>query len=183
MAYDLSPEACAKISARAVEIARQNAPEARWDSTGGRAKLRPFSQKGQIGINVPPSARHLMFQNKGTASKVRSDLKGRVIPIRDKDTGQVVFRYVKASKVGKFREGPARRVTTRDSDGKLIVRQMTRRGWTHPGLEPKNFMEKALKQAIAEYMDELPVREVWKVLQKEGLDPLKEFEYTIGKVE
>ena len=168
---DLPPEDCKRISRRALDIARSTAPRARFDSKGGARALRAWSQTGQVGINVPEQAKHLLHQERGIRSFVQTKLKGKVVPIRDKDSGEIVFRYVNPQKTGKFKTGPRKTVHLRNASGQLISTPLTRRHWTHPGLAPKNFLRKAIDQAIKEYMDELPSRRVWEILEANGVHP------------
>lgn len=169
---------CALIARRAVEIARRNGPRARYGSRQGVNQLRPFAQEGQVGIEVPPQARHLMFQERGIRSYVQTALRGRIVPIRDAATGEIHFRYVNPRKVGKFRTprpdelGGRRIIHVRDSTGRLLRPQiLTRRHWSHPGLAPKNFMHLAIRQAVGEWMDQLDQVRVFEILRDAGVEP------------
>lgn len=162
---DLPREEAAKIAARALEIAKANAPKAKYDSTNSAERLEAYSGEGRIGVSAR-RARHLMAQNSGAKSFVHRGRR-RIIPIRQAD-GSIVFRMYNPNKAGKYKSAPAKNLYTRDEKGNLIVRTVTPRHWTHPGLQPQMFMQDALKQAIKEYFDSKPKAEIFKMMRDSG---------------
>lgn len=156
-----------RISLRAAEIARQNAPRGPRNS---RARIRATSSTGKIGIYVPPSAEHLIYLDAGIAPFVMYSLEGKTIPIRNKD-GSINFR--KAKGVG------SNRITTRDRRGRIINSE---KKWKHPGTQPLNFIDKALDQAIAEWVDSLKSDDILDILDQypEFRELMQMFSVTIG---
>lgn len=121
------------IARRAVQKAREDMRGRGWVSTGA---LQPFAQKGQVGISS--TMKHLLIQNRGFDPFVMWWVEGRMVPIKDKQTGQT--RRIKGREPGKpgFVNIPGRGRVWRDQK------------WKHPGLKPKRFLEQAIQQAIKE---------------------------------
>ena len=122
-----------KISQRAAEIARADIIGRGWSQRSADAIVAD-PKEGQVGIRS--SEEHLIHQNKGFGPFVMWWAEGRVIPIND-SSGK---RYVTAKDVGK----PGW-VTLPGG-----VKKYKQVKWQHPGLEPKNFLESAITQAINE---------------------------------
>lgn len=128
------------ISERAVEIARRLAPK---DTGKGARSLEAIFHPGEVGIRVPEEAYYMMIQNRGFKPFIMWSLEGKTIPMRGA-SGQISF--VRAKDVGK------RQITSRDEKGRIVSSKIR---WRHPGLAPKNFLERGVDQAIREYMDNM----------------------------
>lgn len=138
------------IAVRTAQLIRQTAPKGEKDS---RRLVRATWQKGAIGIVFPGNSSHLLYLDKGVKPYIMNQLEGKVIPIRTKD-GKLIFRTAK--NVGSFQ------VNTRNKSGQM---RMSERRWRHPGIEPMNFVDKALKQAISEYTARLKGKDIMNILQ------------------
>lgn len=146
------PESVAhQISLRAAQLARQYAPRGPKNS---RSRIRATSSTGKVGIYIPPDAEHLLYLDKGIRPFIMYSLEGKVIPIRNAD-GSINFR--KAKNVG------GNRIAARDEKGRITSSE---RKWKHPGTEPLNFIDKALNQAIQEWVDSLTSEDVVELLQQ-----------------
>lgn len=119
------------IARRAVQNARENIRGRGWASSGA---LQPLSDKGQVGITS--TMKHLLIQNRGFNPFIMWWVEGRMVPIKDKQTGQT--RRIKGRDPGKpgYVTIPGRGKVWRDQK------------WKHPGLKPKRFLEQAITQAI-----------------------------------
>ena len=71
------------IARRAVQKARENMRQRSWISTGA---LQPLAEKGQVGITS--TMKHLIYQNRGFDPFIMYWVAGRLVPIKDKVTGQ-----------------------------------------------------------------------------------------------
>lgn len=140
-----------KISRRAVAIARANAPKRTGE---GARMLRPMQRIGEVGIIVPAEAQHMIFQDQGIKSFKMEALAGKTIPIR-LPSGQMIFRRCNAEDIGR------RRITARDEKGRILESKLS---WTHPGLAPKHFVDKAIRQAIDEWHADVDKRELLGIL-------------------
>lgn len=129
-----------KISLRAAELAREYAPRGPRNS---RKRIVATSDQGRVGIYVPEDAMHLIYLDQGIAPFIMRDLEGKTIPIRNRD-GSISFR--KAKNVGQ-------RIVARDSKGRFATGGSVK--WRHPGTKALNFIEKAINQAIQEWLDSL----------------------------
>lgn len=138
------------IATRTAQLIRQTAPRGEQNS---RRLVRATWQKGAIGIVFPDNSSHLLFLDKGVKPYTMTELEGKVIPIRGKD-GRLVFRTAK--NVGSFQ------VTSRNKLGQI---RTGKRRWRHPGIEPQNFVEKALRQAMQEYSARLKGKDIMNILQ------------------
>lgn len=139
-----------QIAVRAAQLIRETAPRGAKNS---RALVRATWQKGEVSIVFPEKASHLLYIDKGVKPFIMYQLEGKVIPIRGKD-GRLVFRTAK--NVGKTQ------ITARDKMGRIISSD---RKWRHPGIQPQNFVEKALRQAIREYTAKLKGKDIMEILQ------------------
>lgn len=121
------------IARRAVQNARQYMYGRGWMSTGA---LQPYADDGKVGITS--TAKHLLIQNRGFSPFVMWWVEGRMVPIKDKTTGQT--RLIKGREPGKpgYVYIPGRGRVWRDQK------------WRHPGIKPQRFMEKAIADAIKE---------------------------------
>lgn len=154
----LSPDIAHLISLRAAEIVRRTAPVGEKNS---RRLIRATWQRGQIGIHIPPAAMHLLYLDQGIRPFIMKSLEGKTIPIRTPNG--IVFR--KATNVGKMS------ILTRDEKGHIITSKIR---WRYPGVEPMNFIQPAMKQAIQEYFEQLKSKDMMESLQAmEG--PIGEF--------
>lgn len=156
-----------KISLRAAELAREYAPRGPRNS---RSRIRATSSTGKVGIYVPPGSEHLLYLDKGIAPFIMYNLEGKTIPIRNGD-GSISFR--KATGVGKPR------ITSRDERGRIVS---SNRRWKHPGTKPLNFIERALDQAIQEWVDSLQSDDIMDVLNQypEFRDLMQMFSVTMS---
>lgn len=121
------------IARKAVQKARENMRGRGWVSTGA---LQPFAEKGQVGISS--TMKHLLIQNKGFGPFVMWWVEGRMVPIKDKQTGQT--RRIRGREPGKpgYVQIPGRGRVWRDQK------------WKHPGLKPKRFLEASIAAAVRE---------------------------------
>ena len=149
--FPLPKDLAHQISLRAAQLARQFAP--RGPNNSYRA-IRETSQVGKVGIYIPESAYHLIYLNEGIRPFIMYGLEGKVIPIRNPD-GSINFR--KANNVG------GTRIVSRDRKGRIVNSE---KKWKHPGTEPLNFIEKALNQAIQEWVDSLNSDDIIGLLQE-----------------
>ncbi len=122
----------AKIADRAVQIARQDLQRRQWKSAD---QLNPISQDGKVGIST--TAKHLMYQNRGTKPRVMHELEGKVIPMK---TG---FRTARGVGQPGWVNIPNR--------GRVWREQK----WRHPGIKPQRFMENAINQAMREFRPQI----------------------------
>lgn len=138
------------IAVRAAQLIRETAPRGEGNS---RRLVRATWQKGEISIVFPEKASHLLFIDKGVKPFIMYQLEGKTIPIRGKD-GRLVFR--RAKNIGRTQ------ITSRNKLGQI---RSTDRRWRHPGIEPQNFVEKALKQAFQEYTAKLKGKDIMDILK------------------
>ena len=148
-----------KISLRAVEIARKLAPK----KTGaGAAALRPSSQEGEIGIEIPADVHYMVYQNEGIKPFIMNELAGKTIAIRNID-GTINFRRATESNIGQ------RKITSRDEKGRIVKSKVS---WRHPGLQGSHFVEKSLRQATSEWVQSINGQEVLKILDESDVSYL-----------
>jgi len=134
------PEVAHAISLRAAEIVRQTAPRGPSNS---RALVRATWQKGQIGVHIPPQAAHLIYLDQGIKPFLMTHLEGKTIPIRQPD-GSIAFRRVKGVGTPK--------ILSRDENGAIVTGKLK---WAYPGVEPMNFIQPAIQQAISEWIQSI----------------------------
>lgn len=140
---------CREISERAVQIAQTLAPK----KTGrGAASFVPNTESGRVGINIPQEYDYMMIQNRGMKPFNMISLEGKTIPMRGPD-GSIQFRTVKGA--------GRRKITTRDEKGRIISSKIA---WRHPGLKPKNFLEKGIVQATQRWISELTPEKVREII-------------------
>ena len=147
----LSPDVAHAISLRAAEIVRRTAPVGPRNS---RRLVRATWQRGQVGVHIPPQAIHLLYLDQGIRSFIMKSLEGKTIPIRNPN-GSISFRVAK--NVGRPQ------ILTRDEQGKIIHSKLS---WRFPGIEPMNFIQPAIQQAIREYFTSLSSADMMESLQK-----------------
>jgi hypothetical protein len=123
-----------KISDRAIVLARQDLTNRGW-SQGSIESLVTNAKEGEAGIRTTKN--YLMYQERGIKPFIMWWVDGRIIPIHDSTGVHLV--------TGK-EPGQPGYVTLPGG-----VKKWREQKWRHPGLEPKNFMENALRQAIDEY--------------------------------
>lgn len=145
----VSPAVAHQISLRAAEIVRRTAPRGEKNS---RRLVRATWQKGQVGIHIPPEAIHLLYLDRGIQPRIMKELEGKTIPIRT--PGGIIFRVAK--NVGRPQ------ILARDEQGRVNT---TKLSWRYPGVEPMNFIQPALRQAIQEYFQSLTSKDIVKELQ------------------
>lgn len=156
----VSPEVAHQISLRAAEIVRRTAPVGPNNS---RRLIRATWQRGQVGIHVPPEAIHLLYLDQGIKPFVMHSLEGKTIPIRGPG-GSISFRVAK--NVGKPQ------IMTRDEEGHIITSKIR---WRYPGVEPMNFIQPAIRQAIEEYFKSLDSKQMIESLAASGGELAKFF--------
>lgn len=149
----ISPDVAHAISLRAAEIVRRTAPVGPNNS---RRLIRATWQRGQVGVHVPPAAMHLLYLDQGIKPFIMTSLEGKTIPIRGPG-GAISFRVAKD--VGK----PS--ILTRDENGQIIYSKIR---WRYPGVEPMNFIQPAIRQAIQEYFQSLDSGKMIEALQASG---------------
>jgi len=146
----VSPEIAHAISLRAAEIIRRTAPVGPNNS---RRLIRATWQRGQIGVHIPPQAIHLLYLDRGIKPFIMRNLEGKTIPIRGPN-GSINFR--RAKDVGKSE------IVSRDERGKILHSKIR---WRFPGIEPMNFIQPAMEQAIKEYFSHIKNNEMIDLLQ------------------
>lgn len=156
-----------QISLRAAELARQYAPRGPRNS---RSRIRATSSTGKVGIYIPPGSEHLLYLDKGIAPFIMYNLEGKTIPIRNAD-GSISFR--KAKGIG------GTRITARDKSGRIINSE---KKWKHPGTQPLNFIDKALNQAVEEWISSIKTDDVMSLLNQfpEFRELMQMFSVTLG---
>ena len=122
-----------KMSVRAAEIARADIVNRGW-SQRSVDSIVADPKEGQVGLRS--NEEHLYYQNRGFGPFVMWWAQDRVVPINDSNG----THYVTGKGVG-----TPGWVTL--PGGVKKYRQVR---WQHPGLEPKNFLENSITQAINE---------------------------------
>lgn len=110
----------------------------------------PIITQDKITLGVLEGYEYVIYQNRGFKTFVMKELRGKIIPM--KIGGRTVFRY--ADKINWF-DGRRANYVRRDSEGNLMRVDEPRRRWTHPGLMPKNFLEKSLAIAFSKHQNEI----------------------------
>lgn len=122
-----------KISVRAAEIARSDIISRGW-SQRSIDSIVADPKEGKVGLRS--SEEYMNYQNKGFGPFVMWWAEGRVVPIHDSSG----THYVTGKGVG--------------TPGWVTlpggVKKYKQVRWQHPGLEPKNFLENSITQAIKE---------------------------------
>lgn len=124
-----------KISQDAVRYAREEMQGYGWSDKTLQA-LQPMPGEGVVGIKT--SLKYLMYQERGIQPFLMWWVNGRTVPLACKQGDGPHFR--RGSHVGEpgWVEIPHRGRVWRDAR------------WRHPGLQPKNFMQKGLQRALTE---------------------------------
>ena len=122
-----------KIADLAAQNARQDLRGRGWKSSGA---LQPYGNEGQVGISS--TVNYLLIQNSGFVTFVMWWVKNRTVPLACKQGDGPHVRFGNPESVGTpgWVDIPHK--------GKVWRQQR----WKHPGLKPKRFMEKAIRQAI-----------------------------------
>lgn len=126
---------CRRISERASQHVREDIIGRGWSNRSINA-ISPLANRGEGWVGVRTSARYLMRQNEGFGPFVMYWVEGRKVPIKD-SSGTHVVTGRGAGKPGW--------VTLPGG-----VKKWRDQKWRHPGLQPKNFMQKAISKAIEE---------------------------------
>lgn len=121
-----------KVANRAVELIRMYGRSMGWKST---ESIKAYARRGVFGIKLNGKY-WLRYQNNGISPFVMYSLEGKVVP------ASFGFRTVKGAGLPGF-------VTI---DGDKVWRDSK---WTHPGLKPKYFIEKACCEAYKMYANEI----------------------------
>lgn len=129
MIVDLPESYTRVVSEAAVRNARQYMSYRGW--TSGYA-LSPIAMKGTVGIQT--ELKFLMYQERGTKPFLMKSLEGKTVPIRGADG----LHFVRVRDVGK----PGW-VTLPGG-----VKKWRDQKWRHPGIQPTNFMTKAVQDAV-----------------------------------
>lgn len=123
----------ATIANKAMQNARTNLVKRGWKSASA---LEPYSDAGQVGISS--TVNYLLIQNNGFAPFVMWWVKNRVVPLGCPQGDGPHVRFGNPNSVG--------------TPGYVNIPHKGRVfrpiRWRHPGLQPKRFMETAIKQAI-----------------------------------
>lgn len=123
-----------KISVRAAEIARSDIVSRGW-SQKSIDSIVADPKDGMVGLRS--TEKHMIYQDKGFGPFVMWWAQDRVVPIHDAQSGT---HFVTGKGVG--------------TPGWVTlpggVKKFRQVRWQHPGLEPKNFLENAITQAIKE---------------------------------
>lgn len=122
-----------KMSVRAAEIARSDIVSRGW-SQRSVDSIQPDPQEGKVGLRS--SEEYMLYQNKGFGPFVMWWAEGTVVKINDSSG----THYVTGKDVG-----VPGWVTLPGG-----IKKYKQVRWQHPGLEPKNFLENAIQQAIKE---------------------------------
>lgn len=122
-----------KMSVRAAEIARADIVSRGWGQKSVDAIL-PDPKEGRVGLRS--SEEYMLHQNKGFGPFIMYWAENRVVPIHDSSGTHLV--------TGKGVGTPGW-VTLPGG-----IKKFKQVRWQHPGLEPKNFLENAIVQAINE---------------------------------
>jgi hypothetical protein len=122
-----------QVAEDAVRRAKAYGTRRHWTAT---RRLRPLWAQGQVGIRDPK--KYLVYQDQGTQPYTPYNLEGKVVPIKNKRTGEVNF--VRAKGVGT----PG---WTRLPGG---VRVWKEQRWRRSGIPATHFMRKSLNEAIGE---------------------------------
>lgn len=124
-----------KISLDAVKYAREEMRGYGWSDRTLDA-LQPMPGEGVVGIKT--TLKYLMHQERGIQPFLMWWVQGRTIPLGCKQGDGPHFR--RGTHVGEpgYVDIPHRGQVWRDQR------------WRHPGLAPKNFMQKGLQRAITE---------------------------------
>jgi len=150
----LPPSLAIELSRRAVEIAKDLAPK---DTGRGAAAILPTSDEGYIGMTMPY---YMQVQDQGAEPRLMTELAGKVVPIRDA-SGRMIFRSATLENIGRPK------ILSRDEKGRpTIIKKM----WEHPGLEPKNFVQRSISQAVSEWATSASSAEIIRTLEESQVD-------------
>ena len=134
----LPASATFNLSQRAVQIARELAPK---QTGAGASTLTPVNKEGAFGISVG-RASYMLYLNRGFDPYVRESLEGKIIPFRGPGGG-ITYRAVAKGAPG------TPKIVSRDERGILTASKLQ---WTHPGIEGSHFIDRALRQALDEWV-------------------------------
>lgn len=137
MKYKVSAETTSIIAQDGLREARILAPK---DTGVGAATLSVESGEGWATIKF--GKHYMSLQNKGFAGFLMTALAGKVIPMRNKFSGRISFRYANPDTIGQ------RRIRDRDPKTGQILPGNNPIRWRHPGLKSKNFAEKGMEIAV-----------------------------------
>lgn len=138
MRVPLPSDVTFNLSQRAVQIARELAPK---ETGAGAAALTPVSEEGSFGITVG-RASYMLYLNRGFDPYVMASLEGKVVPLRTPGGG-ISYRSVAMGAAG------TPKIVSRDERGTLTSSKLQ---WVHPGIEGSHFIDRALRQALSEWM-------------------------------
>ena len=85
---------------------------------------------------------YMWFQHRGTKGFMMWSLAGKVIPIRDKNTNQIIFRYCNPDAIGQHR------IRDRDPRTGRILPGNNPYRWRHPGIKKNDYVRDAIKTAV-----------------------------------
>jgi hypothetical protein len=152
------------IAIRAQRIARRIAPRSavfrRGQVMHGADRLRPDWDLGEIGLFIPSDAIHMLYQDQGIRPFIMWWAEGRTIPMRGPD-GRIYFR--KAQGVGR------RAITGRDHLGRILSSRIK---WRHPGLQPRHFIDSAIRAAARAEIDHMNANEILDILERFVGEPI-----------
>lgn len=135
MKIPLPKEISQQISSRAAQYARESVQNMGWSNRSIEA-INPLPGEGTVGLRL--SQKYLVPQSRGFDPFLMTWVEGRVVPLNDRKTGQVNFRYGRGV-------GEPGWVTLPGG-----VRKYREQKWRHPGSKPKRFLENSITRAINE---------------------------------
>jgi len=140
MKVSVPADMCARISARAVQLANESMRNFGW-SDKSLSALSPLPGEGRVGIKT--SQKYLLHQERGIKPFIMWWVESRVIPLSCKQgDGPHIRRGKEPGQPGWVNIPHVGRVW-RDQK------------WRHPGLPARGFMEKAIIQAVEELQPQL----------------------------
>jgi hypothetical protein len=131
----LPQELSQPISEKAAQYAREDIRSMGWSNKSIDA-VSAYPGEGIVGLQL--SEKYLVPQSKGFDPFLMHWVEGRVVPLNDKKSGKTYYRFGRGV-------GQPGYVTLPGG-----VKKWRDQKWRHPGLPPKNFLEKAITRAISE---------------------------------
>lgn len=126
-----------KVAHDANRYAREWAVSQGWK---GARHLHPYWTEGKAGIRSDKM--YMIYQNRGFGPFLMKSLEGKIVPV-----GR---RFRLAKDVGKpgFVSIPAFRINKQGEVVEFDQKVWRDEKWRHPGLKPKNFLERSISSAI-----------------------------------
>jgi len=146
-----------KISRRAVELIKTNAPKKTSNAVN---QITASWQDGVVDIVVPESAQYILKYDQGEKEQPITTVSDRVIPIREAD-GSLAFRRLKRDDVGK-----APLITRASNDGELTDGKPL---WIKQATPGQFFIERSVERSAMEWERSLTEDDPVKILQQTSL--------------